>query len=171
MKAMNFMAAGALALGLAFASVNADAQTSSVRNMQGGPGIVVAASQNYNKLPKQAQSFLNRHFKGANVVKCEQYFTKNRYEVELSNGVDVEFDNNGKIVEIDAPDNQCLPAAAVKEVLHKRAYDRLVKDGLANKVESVEFNKRGKACEIEFSIPEPDLYIFDIDGNFIAIAD
>lgn len=138
---------------------------------QGGPGIVMVGSQNYSKLPKAARSFIEKHFKGVKVTKCEQYFAKNKYEVELANGIDIEFDNAGKVLEIDAPDKGTLSPAVVKEVIHGNAYKRLAKDGLANSVESVEYDKRGRVVEVEVSIPEPDVYVFDINGNFVAISD
>lgn len=137
----------------------------------GGPGIVMAGSQNYSKLPKAARSFIEKHFKGVKVTKCEQYFAKNKYEVELANGIDIEFDNSGKVIEIDAPDNSTLAPTVVKEVIHGNAYKRLAKDGLTKNVESVEYDKRGRVVEIEVSIPEPDVYVFDLNGNFIAISD
>ncbi len=32
-------------------------------------------------------------------------------------------------------------------------------------------DKRGRTVEIEVDIEEPDVYVFDIGGNFIAITD
>lgn len=90
--------------------------------------------------------------------------------MELANGVDIDFNTKGDVLEIDAPDNAYLAPSVVKELLHRGAYGRLVKDGLADNVESIEFRK-GKAVEVEVDIQGPDTYIFDLDGNFIAIED
>lgn len=141
------------------------------RRYYGGPGIVMAGSQNYDALPEAAKTFIKKHFGDAKVTKCEQYFAKHKYEVELSGGVDIDFDDNGKVIEIDAPGNQYLPAAVVRDILHDKAYRRLEKDGLSASVEAIEFDKRGRAVEVDVAIPDPDTYVFDIDGNFIAISD
>ena len=169
MKTKGLIAAIAAAFMLTGVSTEAYAQKRVQIN--GGPGIVVAGSQNYDSLPKAARQFIEKHFKGVGVTKCEQYFAKNKYEVELANGIDIEFDNNGKVMEIDAPDNTCLSPVVVKDVIHGNAYRRLEKDGLTARVESVEFDKRGRAVEVEISMPEPNTYVFDINGNFIAISD
>lgn len=153
---------------ISFAAFTAAAQ--SPAQYGGNPGIVMSGSQNYDKIPRKAKHFIDKHFKGVAVSKCEQYFAKGKYEVELANGVDIEFNTNGDVIEVDAPDNTYLAQAVVKDLLHRSAYSRLEKDGLASKVESVEL-KKGKAVEVEIDIPDPDTYIFDINGNFIAIED
>ena len=104
----------------------------------GMPGIVMAGSQNYNKIPEKARKFVDKHFKGTAVSKCEQYFAKGQYEVELASGGDI--------------------------------FNRLVKDGYVNNVESIEFRK-GRAVEVEIGIEGPDTYIFDLNGTLIAIED
>lgn len=168
MKSTILSAAVALMM-LAAAGAGTDVMAQNQYN--GGPGIVMAGSQNYSALPKDAQKFIEKHFKDVQVAKCEQYFAKHKYEVELANGVDIEFDNKGKVIEIDAPDNHCLAPSVVKETVHGGTYRRLEKDGLINNVEKVEYDKRGRVVEIELSIPDPDTYIFDISGNFIGIED
>lgn len=165
------MMAAAAALLMLVGSVSDMNAQQKARPYVGGPGIAMAGSQNYSALPKEARNFIEKHFKGQKVTKCEQYFAKNKYEVELSNGIDIEFDNKGKVIEIDAPDNQCLSPQVVKSVLHGSAYKRLERDGMLGNVESVEFDKRGKLVEVDLSIQGPDTYVFDIDGNFIAISD
>lgn len=137
---------------------------------QGGPGLVIQGSQTVEKLPSKAKAFINKHFKDVAVTKCQEYFAKGKYEVELRNGVDLEFDRNGKILEIDAPDNTTLAASVVKDILPSNAWKRLEKQGLTTSVESIEF-RRGKVYEVELNIPSPDTYIFDINGTFLAIED
>lgn len=139
-------------------------------NVGGNPGIVMAGSENYSQLPEKARAFIEKHFKDTGIRKCEKYFAKGRYEVELSNGVDLEFNTDGNLIEIDAPGDMRLPVAVVKDVLPSKAYERLVKDGFNAMVESVEFN-RGKVYEVELNIPGPDTYVFDINGVFLAIED
>lgn len=159
---IGIVAAVAMSFAVATATFRADAQA---------PGIAMAGSQNYSSLPKDARHFIEKHFKGVGVTSCERYYAKGKYEVELSNGVDIEFNDKGKVIEIDAPSGALLPVALVKDLLPGKAFKRLQDAGIAARVESIEFDKRGKAVEVELSIPEPDTYIFDINGEFIAIQD
>ncbi len=167
MKTKNFITAAAVAT---LVATGFSAQARSARLNGGNPGIVMSGSQNYESIPAEAKRFIDRHFKDVGISKCEQYFAKGKYEVELSNGVDIEFNTKGDVTEIDAPDNAFLAPSVVKDLLHRSAYSHLEKDGLEAKVESIEF-KKGRAVEVEVSIPDPDTFIFDIDGNFIAIQD
>ena len=157
----------AVAVGLSGTGFSAQAAP---QRSNGMPGIVMAGSQNYSKVPEKARKFVDKHFKGIGVSKCEQYFAKGKYEVELANGTDIEFSNRGDVLEIDAPDNSYLAPAVVKELLHHGAYSHLEKRGLVGKVESIEFRK-GKAVEVEVGIEDPDTFIFDINGNFLMIED
>ena len=74
----------------------------------------MAGSQNYSQLPEKARAFIAKHFKDIGIRKCEKYFAKGKYEVELSNGVDLEFNTDGNLIEIDAPGDMMLPVAVVK---------------------------------------------------------
>lgn len=165
MKRNLFLALVATAA-IAFMGTEANAQV----NLGSAPGIVLAGSQNAANLPEKAKKFIDKHFKGIAVEKCEQYFAKGKYEVELVNGVDIEFNTKGDVIEVDAPDNAYLAPALAKELLHDSAFARLEKDGLIGKVESIEF-KRGRAVEVSVDIPGPDTYVFNIDGTFIMIED
>ncbi|MBD5353813.1 MAG: hypothetical protein HDR85_02750 [Bacteroides sp.] len=148
----------------------ADAVAQSPISTGTAPGIVLSGSANYSQLPKKAQAFIEKHFKGVGLRACEKYFAKGKYEVELNNGIDLEFNTKGELTEIDAPDNTLLPVAVVKEVMPRKAYERLEKDGLTGAVESIELN-RGKVYEVELNISSPDTYVFDLDGVFLAIED
>lgn len=167
MKTKLFIASAAVA---ALVATGFSTRAQAPRLNGSNPGIVMAGSQNYESIPSKAKHFVEKHFKGVGITKCEQYFAKGKYEVELSNGVDIEFNTKGEVTEVDAPDNAFLPTSVVRDLLHRSAYSHLEKDGLEAKVESIEF-KKGKAVEVEVSIPDPDTFIFDIDGNFIAIQD
>lgn len=164
------IAAFATVMAMTFGSVIASAQNQNAIPRDTNPGIVMAGTQNYSQLPDKAKHFISKHFKNVGVAKCEKFFAKGQYEVELVNGVDIEFNLKGEVTEIDAPGNTFLPVAVVKDVMPHKSYNRLEKDGLTAKVESIEF-KKGKAYEVEVGIPAPDTFIFDIDGDFIAIED
>ncbi|MDE6485348.1 MAG: PepSY-like domain-containing protein [Duncaniella sp.] len=134
------------------------------------PGIVVAGSYDKAKLPKEAHEFIAKYFPGATVVKCEQYYAKGKVSVELNTGVDIDFDMKGNPVEVEAPDRAALPREVVKKLLHDTAFARLIADGYADKVESIEI-KRGRVVEVSVDKRDPDTYIFDINGLFIALED
>lgn len=159
---------GIASLAILFGAADAVAQIPA--NNDSNPGIVISGSATYAQLPKKAQAFIEKHFKDAGVLKCERYFAKGQYEVELRNGVDLDFNTKGDLIEVDAPDNTVLPITVVKDVMPRKAYDRLEKDGFAGMVESIELN-RGKVYEVDLNITGPDTYVFDLDGEFIAIED
>ncbi len=134
------------------------------------PGIVMAGSYDASKLPADAHKFLTRHFGAAKIVKCEQFYAKGKIEVELNTGVDVEFDMKGNVMEVDAPDGTYLSESLLRELLHKSAFERLEREGYASRVESVEF-KKGKAVEVSVDRPDPDTYIFDLNGVLLMMQD
>ena len=157
-------------MAMTFGIMTITAQTPGVFPVDTNPGLVVAGSQNYSQLPAKAKKFISKHFKNTGIQKCEKFFAKGEYEVELSNGIDIEFNLDGVVTEIDAPDNTFLPVKVVKDVLPHKSFNRLDKNELTTKIESIEF-KKGKAYEVEVGIENPDTFIFDINGDFIAIED
>ena len=160
----------ATAMTMIFGGFFSTAQTPQTPPIDTNPGIAISGSQNYNKLPNKAKHFITKHFKNFGVQKCEKYFAKEEYEVELTNGIDIEFNLNGDVTEIDAPNDSFLSVDVVKDILPHKSYTRLEKDGLNSKVEPIEF-KKGKVYEVEIDIQDPDTFIFDINGEFIAIED
>ena len=59
---------------LTFAGFSAGAQD--LQQYNSLPGIAVAGSQDYDKIPEKARHFISKHFKGVSVTKCEQYFAE-----------------------------------------------------------------------------------------------
>lgn len=134
------------------------------------PGIVMAGSVNTDALPDKAKDFIAKYFPGVAVTKCEHYYAKGEYSVELSTSVDIDFDLKGNVTEVEAPDMSVLPRSLVKDLLHDTAFARLIADGYADKVESIEF-KRGRVVEVSVNKQDPDTYVFDLNGVFIALED
>ncbi|MCM1452648.1 MAG: PepSY-like domain-containing protein [Clostridium sp.] len=166
MKRNRIIAAlAAIAIALAPSALTAQAQS-----FGSSPGIAMAGSANVSQLPEKAKSFIDKHFKDVAVRTCEKYYAKGKYEVELVNGVDLEFNTKGEILEIDAPGNTVIAQTVVKDIIPHKAYARLEQDGLIDSVESIEF-KKGKVYEIDLRIPGPDTYLFTPEGVFIAIED
>mgnify|MGYP003184294881 CR=1 FL=1 len=63
--------------------------------LYGGVGPAIAGSIDFNQLPKAARDFAQKHFKDETVIACEKEFYDNTYEVEFSDGTDIEFDAQG----------------------------------------------------------------------------
>lgn len=59
-----------------------------------GDGVKIAPGS----LPQAITAFISSNYQGQTIIKAEQY--KNKYEVTLSSGVKLEYDLNGKLLEI-----------------------------------------------------------------------
>lgn len=66
-------------------------------------------------LPQKAQTFLNTHFNGIDVIKAEQDkdLFGTDYEVDLSNGAEVEFDGNGEWTQVKMRKRETVPSAII----------------------------------------------------------
>lgn len=158
----SFIAAACLAF--------AGSATAQPRYINTNPGILLSGSCDVSALPEAATAFLTKHFKGVAVKKCTHEFAEAIYKVKLVNGVEIEFGNDGKVVEIESAKRQCLSEALVKEVVPAKTYKYLKDNKVADDVESIEYS-RGRVVEIDLAIKGPDTMIFDIDGNFLVITD
>lgn len=128
----------------------------------GAVGFVALADRNIpsNELPNEAKTFINKHYNGVAIYDCE--IDGMKYDVELGNGVDLEFDNSGKLRKIDADDNT-LAQSVVKALLPAKAFDYLTNQGLAGKVEEIEFRRNTIVVDID---NYGDRKIkFSLDGN------
>ncbi|MCM1290824.1 MAG: PepSY-like domain-containing protein [Prevotella sp.] len=50
-------------------------------------------------LPASVYNYVSKNYKGAKIIAVEK--SRNKYEIELSNGLDLEFDRSGKFLRID----------------------------------------------------------------------
>ena len=156
-----------IATAMAFMAVQPlSAQTPGIYN---NPGPVISGSVQIERVPKTARDFINKHFRNAVVVKCEEDFMPQEYEIELSDGTDLEFDDKGQWIEIDAGKARVLPGHLVKKLLPRRAHDELSRRNVLGAVETL---KRGKAgYKVELRGVELDDYKFDRDGKLLSISD
>lgn len=76
-------------------------------------------------LPQKAQTFLATHFKGVSVIKAEQDrdLFGTDYEVDLANGAEVEFDNNGEWTKVKMPKRQTVPSAIIPSAINNYVVD------------------------------------------------
>ena len=79
-----------------------------------------------SQLPQQAITFINAHYQGIGIDDCE--IDGSIYEVEMTNGVDIEFNSAGKIMKIDGGRHliessvlkAILPAATFKDLTARK---------------------------------------------------
>ncbi len=145
-------------------------QASAQRFNNTTPGILLSGSCDTSALPKTATDFLDKHFRGVKVKKCTHDYADATYKVKLSNGVEVEFGNDGKVVEIEAADKGRLSEAVIKEVVPSKTYKYIKSNKMIANVEGIEYS-RGRVVEIDLAVKGPDTVVFDLDGNFLVIED
>lgn len=121
---------------------------SPVPRIEGGVGPAVAGSIEVTSLPQSAIEFVGATFPGAVIVECEREFADNTFEVQLADGTDIEFDNDGNWIEVDAGRVKRLPEAVVKMLLPEKAYAELSRRKMTANVESVKRDRRGYKVEL-----------------------
>ena len=127
-----------------------------------GVGFVAFADRNIssNELPNEAKAFINKHYAGATIYECE--IDDMEYNVELSNGVDLEFNRNGKLVKIEA-DHGVIAQSVLKAILPAKALQHLTSQGLADRVDDVEFRRNSIVVDINNSNDHE--IRFNLDGS------
>ncbi len=163
MKIINYIVAATAMLGCTIAAEAADPLP--YRYVSLGP--VVAGTVQQTSLPKDAQKYLDKHFKEIPVASIEHEFLNQSYDVKLTNGIEIEFDETGHIIEIEAPDGSVLSEKVVKSVLPHRAVDTLKSKKQMTGVESIERTKRGYIVDIN-DRTDTELQ-FDKAGKLIAV--
>ncbi|MBR3765608.1 MAG: PepSY-like domain-containing protein, partial [Muribaculaceae bacterium] len=97
---------------------------------------------------------------GATIYECE--IDDMEYNVELSNGVDLEFNRNGKLVKIEA-DHGVIAQSVLKAILPAKALQHLTAQGLADRVDDVEFRRNSIVVDINNSNDHE--IRFNLDGS------
>ncbi len=125
------------AIFVAGCGMTAEAQVPDIN--RSAPGIFIngRASVDDVDLPAKAKDFIHKNFKFQRITECEQETPSGNYEVELGDGTELVFDHKGNWLEVDARDDQTLPARLVERLLPKKAYRELVNDGYSDSIESV----------------------------------
>ncbi|WP_423819720.1 PepSY-like domain-containing protein [Salinimicrobium sp. TIG7-5_MAKvit] len=125
--------------------------------------IGMYAQSNTGNLPSTAQDYVNQHFSSVSVVKVDensnwQIWEDDKYEVVLSNGLKLDFDENGNIVEIDSANREAIPASALPAKIAT-----YLSANHAN-AQVVGWEKDDNEQEIELS--DGTELEFDAEGNF-----
>lgn len=127
------------------------------------------ASVENSDLPEAAKTFLKKHFNGVAIHEYDKKFWSNSYELELSDGTDIDFDSKGRCTEVSAPDDKLLDVALVRELLPAAACLTLTNDNLLESVEEIEYNP-SKGYKVEVRHGSLDDYRFDTGGKLIKVT-
>ena len=114
----------------------------------------------YDQLPKKAQQFLTQHFSGAEFLSA--VLDDGVYEVNLTNGVEVDFNSQGNWKKVDCH-NTAVPAAIIPAAITKYVKAKFPKNII------VKIEKKLNGFDVEL---DNDLDLkFDKNGNFLRIDD
>ena len=121
------------------------------------------AQESTGNLPSTAQDFINQHFSSVSVEKVDensnwQIWEDDKYEVKLSNGIELDFDENGNIIEIDNENKEAIPMAALPSKVSS-----YLQANHAN-AQVVAWEKQDKEQEVELA--DGTEVEFDAEGNF-----
>lgn len=119
-------------------------------------------------LPQQAKDFLAKHFPGVYVRKIERKAGGRTIEVELSTGVEIDFDSEGRWMEIDG-DDRPLPKSVVA-LLPAKLIQHLHASYPGSAVLAMERNGRGYKIELLYRGGDLDL-LYDAEGNYLGQED
>lgn len=134
-----------------------------------GIGPVVSGSVDYSKIPSKARKFLEKHCDGHAVVKCDKVYTSGDFEIALADGIEMEFDAKGNIVDITAPENYSLAPALLKAVVPGKLYHLLDHNGFKSCVEGVHHDSAGYRLDV--ADPVFDQVCYDASGVLTLIVD
>lgn len=134
-----------------------------------GVGPVVSGSVDYSSLPSKARKFLQKHCDGHAVVKCEKTFTSGDFQIALADGIEMEFNSKGQLVDITAPRNYSLAAVLLKAVVPGKLFHLLEHNGFKNSVEGVHHDSAGYRLDV--ADPVFHQVCYDPSGVLTLIVD
>ncbi|MBF0596789.1 PepSY-like domain-containing protein [Faecalibacter rhinopitheci] len=118
-----------------------------------------------NTLPNEGQLFITTHFPGTTISVVEKYNPAKAdgtmYEVKLSNGVEIDLDQAGNWIEVDAPSYASLPTSFILPNIVNYIETNYPAQG----INSIDKTVAGFDVEL---VNDIDL-IFDTNGNFLRI--
>ena len=128
--------------------------------------IGVFAQTNTGSLPSNAQDFINQHFSSASVEGVEEnsswkIWADDKYEVRFSNGIELDFDENGNLIEIDSQNNEAIPMTALPSSIVSYIQTNYTNSKI------VGWEKQDKEQEVELA--DGTELEFDSEGNFRKI--
>ena len=124
------------------------------------------AQNSSDKLPATAQDFITKNFSSVSVEEVKensswQIWEDEKYDVRLSNGIELDFDKNGNVLEIDGNNNETIPETALPSEIVSYLQSNYPDASV------VSWDKKDNGQEIEL---QNDVEIeFDQEGNFQKI--
>lgn len=134
-----------------------------------GIGPVIAGSASYDQIPKKARKFLEKNCDGHAIVRCDHQYADNRFEIGLADGIGMEFDSKGNLLDIEAPDGYSLSPTLLHAVVPGKLYNLLVNNGFSESVEGV--RRQGKAYQLRISDPVFDRVHYDSSGVLTLVVE
>lgn len=117
------------------------------------------------ELPASAREFVSANFSGAEISTIEKFGTTQdngvAYEVNFKNGAEIEFDQSGEWLSVEASNSNALPTNFISSNLVNYVTDHYADQG----VNHIEKTREGFEVELTNDV---DL-VFSSDGNFIRV--
>lgn len=131
-------------------------------------GLVASArdqvTRDAGKLPAEAREFIKAQFPGTGIsyLKIENnLFRNNGYEVRLTDGTELEFNNKGEWTDIDC-EPRAVPAGIIPEAIKKYMKENYAR----HRTVKIERGRKGYELTLE-----NDLEVkFDPFGNFVRLS-
>lgn len=123
------------------------AQCSGFVNPNHGPiestSIAVAA------LPNRALNFIDTYYPGIDVSTMTESYIPKTYQVTMNNGTVIDFDAQGYMMKVVAPEGQTLPVALLQGEMSRRAFEELACFDGVSAATSLESTPRGPKVSFE----------------------
>ncbi|MFJ1390203.1 PepSY-like domain-containing protein [Capnocytophaga canimorsus] len=114
-----------------------------------------------NTLPQSVKEFTNQYFKNIQIVKSE--IKTNTIEVDLANGVEIDFDKQGNWIDVDARDGQALPNT---NFIAQSIIDYVKTKHPNHPINGIE--KKANGYEVELVGIKEEL-VFNTNGGFVNL--
>lgn len=117
-------------------------------------------TKDINQLPLAARNFINQHFTTPQVshIKIDSEIMSKKYEVQLTDGTEIDFDSKGNWTEVDAGKKK-LPATIIPSFVN----DYLKMNNFTNEfVTKIERDRKGYEVELNTDVS----FKFDKQGKF-----
>ena len=118
-----------------------------------------------NTLPTVAKDFVNTNFAGIEILNIEKFAPAKSngvmYKVNFKNGSEVEFDESGNWIKVEATGNGTIPTGFISTAILTYIATNYTNIGI-NQIEKI-----ASGFEVELT-NDVDL-IFDVNGNFVRV--
>lgn len=109
----------------------------------------VFAQENMDELPRESSDFINEHFSSERVEEVDvddswyNLSDSETYEVRFANGIELDFNSEGEITEIESEDGQPIPMSVLPDYIREKVEKKHPNANVVN------WEKDDKTHEIE----------------------